>query len=64
VRTIGLFQILAGVGVGLLGFLVDAEPPGSPESDHWGGTYGIVLLAVSLCALIAIVGSVLRKRRR
>jgi uncharacterized membrane protein len=65
VRVIAVFQILLGVGVGLAGFLTNAEPPCRQCGDgHWGGTTMLIFLGLWLAGLAAIVTSIIRKHRK
>jgi uncharacterized membrane protein len=65
VRVIAVFQILLGVGVGLAGFLTNAEPPCRQcGNGHWGGTSMLVFLSIWLAGLAAIVASTIRKYRK
>jgi hypothetical protein len=64
IRTIGGFQILLGVGVGLAGFFTNSEPPsGLGRGGHWGDSTDIAALGVWLVGLAAILVSILRKYR-
>jgi hypothetical protein len=64
VRAVGAAQIALGAGVAVLGFVVDAEPPGERTHDHWGGVSGVIMLIVWSAILAGIAFSVLRQRRR
>jgi hypothetical protein len=65
VRVIAAFQILLGVGVGLAGFLANAEPPcGQCGDGHWGGPTMLVFLGIWLAGLGAILASIIRKYRK
>jgi hypothetical protein len=62
IRLVSYLSVLLGVGLGIAAFAVDAEPPGVHNTDHWGGTTGVVLLGVWMAFLVSIIRR--RARRR
>jgi hypothetical protein len=65
VRVIGALQIALGVGVGIAGFRVNAEPScGVCGHGHWGGRGLIVALIAWLAGVVAITALVLKKHRK
>jgi hypothetical protein len=64
VRAAGAAQIAFGAGVAVLGFVVDAEPPGERTHDYWGGVRAVMTLIVWSAIVAGITVSVLRQRRR
>lgn len=64
IRTLGLLLAACGTGLGLFGFVVDAEPPGAPFRSHWGGPFWEVFLGVWLAITAAIVARDIWRQRQ
>jgi hypothetical protein len=52
-----------GVGIGVAAFTVQAEQPGAPHGNGWGGPVGIVFLCVWVMLMCAVPVSRLVKAR-
>lgn len=62
-RILAVLVIPAGIAIAAAFFFIDAEGRNSREGDHWGGTYGIVMMLVFLVFLGGIAVYNLRKFR-
>ena len=64
-RVFAFAGLLLGAGVVVAAWMVNAEPPcGNCNRDHWGGTAGIVVLAVWLGVMLAVTAHNIRRERR
>jgi hypothetical protein len=52
-----------GSPIALAFFFIDAEGRNSPEGDHWGGPFGIVMMFGFLAFIVGIAVFNLRKYR-
>jgi hypothetical protein len=63
-RLVGAVVVLAGVGIVLFVFLVNAEPPGGAPGGHWGSTWIQVVVAIWLLLLLGLTVLNLTKTRK